>query len=354
MAESSEGISPNLESTVKPSTPIEKELLHGEPSEKSDEPATETPVYNPEQSHVEIQKIGANLREQQASKETAKAQPHLVSTRVSTTTYVSERKPSFAKRVSNIFVDTRLLALAGTAAKSWGAVIGADIIASVIGHPQWSVYAAIPILVYTGYEAGRAVFGGGIQLGQFTNLFKEYAVKSKVTPVGTVRSGEMVGSVHLMNSIGKMSDLSSRERALAVPLDGLKGLAKLGEKFEQNSKEVKDIVVIRAASHLVAQNRELFEDLGFTLQDQSDSEKNSTSNKIAGKILIPPIWGIRQLFRERSLRGFREANQIRLGETQTAWITPQQLYSPQTKSAIERNIQRVEPVLLRVQTRTAA
>lgn len=331
MSEFSEGISKNPESTGKLLIPDKME-------EERVKPIVEVPISTPEQPETEDSELQEGQREGE-----------LVAEVNESSAFVSDKGPSIVKRVSNVFLDTRLRALAVTATKTGAAVIGTDIIFSSLGHPQLATYMAVPILAYVGYEAGKAVFNGGIQLGQFTNLFKEYSIH-KVTPLGTIRSGEMVGSLHLIKSIGKMSDMSARERALVVLLDGLKGLDKLREKFEQDSKDVRGIAAIKASSHLVAQNRKLFEGLGFTIQDQSASEKNSISNKIAGKVIILPIWGVRQLFRERSLRGFREGINIRLGETQTAWITPQTLCSLETKRSIEQNIQRIEPILQRLQS----
>lgn len=310
-------------------------------------PSVESPTLNEERQRKEILNF---INQQEIGEQTGEAPrkqvtPNAIS---SSNDFISNHAPSVSRKIRNFFTDSRLRALVGTVAKTWGIVLGTDLITSIAGYPELALYATIPVALYGLYRTWTSVMGGGIKLGLFTNLFKEYAVKPEVTSIGIVRPGEFVGSIHLFNNAGKMSDMSARERALAVPLDGLKGLVKLGEKFEQNSKNVRDVVVLKVRSHLVAQNRKLFEELGFTLQDQSQAEKNSSANIIAGKILIPSIWGIRQLFRERSLRGFREANQIRLGEIQTAWITPQQLCSPQTKTALTEKIQEIEPVLNRV------
>lgn len=342
MSESSEGVSANLEQTMKPFIPVKAELVPIELPNGNKTPATELPISNPERQRPEAQESVEGQKERESLVEIVETRDRLV----------SDKRPSFTQRAGNIFVDTRLRALTSTVAKTWGIVLATDIVASAIGYPHLATYAVLPILAYTLYETGKAVFGGGIKLGQFTNLFREYNTQDRHTPVGTIHSGDLVGSIHLMNSIGRMSDMSTRERALAVPLDGLRGLDKLRGKFEQNSNEVKDLVAIKASSHLVAQNRDLFTGLGFSLKEQSPLEKSGTANKVAGKIMILPIWGIRQLFRERSLRGFREANSIRLGETQTAWITPQTLLLPETKIAIDKNIQRIEPVLQRLRDRT--
>lgn len=352
MAESSEGLLPHPEPEARSSIPNKIEIVPE--ALQGDQIAAELPSFSPEQPTREAsESFGHQKEEEPVSEVGSKSQQTSQQVTSSGRIPVSEKAPSFTKKVGNFFADTRLRAMAGTVTKSWGLVLGADIAATVLGHPGWLLYAATPILTYTVYEAYKAVLGGGIKLGQYTSLFKEYSTNPKVTPAGTVRSGELVGSVHLVNSLGKMSDLSARERALAVPLDGLRGLDKLREKFEENSKDVRGIVAIKASSHLVAQNRELFENLGFALQEQSRNEKNGMGNKITGKMIILPVWGIRQLFRERSLRGFREANRVRLGESQTAWITPQALCSPRSRDALHRNIQRIEPMLEKLHKRSA-
>ena len=58
------------------------------------------------------------------------------------------------------------------------------------------------------------------------------------------------------------------------------------------------------------------------------------------------------MLRGNGLKGFREANALRLGETQTARTTPTNLTSDQTRDAIQKQIDRVEPVAKKVLTRS--
>lgn len=270
------------------------------------------------------------------------------------TTYISPKSPSLLKRVGNFLSDSNLGAFVSTSAKAWGTVFATNIVFSALGHLDLAPYAAVPISAFILREAYTSVADGGIRLGTYTCLIKKYNTRTQQTPVGVVRSGELIGSLRLINSLGKMSDLPVRERAFAVPLDALRGLEVLRKKFEQGSKDVEDIVAIKASSHLVSEYDNDLTSLGFTLEPPLDSRAHELGNNVGKLLLVTPVWGIRQLFRERSLRGFREAASTKLGKTQTAWITPQKLCSDETKTALQQGIERVESVLEKLHARQTA
>lgn len=253
-------------------------------------------------------------------------------------------QPSLVQRLKNVSKDTRLQSFAKMIGGSIG-IMAATATVSAISGISAIDHLIMPLAYgFIIYEGWKYMFNSGVRLGEYSSLHREVQFKNIDTPTGQIHRGETIGTIHLMRSMGKMSDLSVRERAVVLPLDGLRGLLSLSDKFKNDSKDVAGITAIKASSHLVAQNQELFTELGFTLQEQSRNEKEGRVNNVVGKFLITPFWGIRQLFRGNGLRGFREANVIRLGETQAAWITPGGLTSAKTRDAIQKQIDRINPV----------
>jgi len=263
--------------------------------------------------------------------------------------YITEKMPSMLQKIKNVFKDYRMQLFAKTLLKGMVLVSLLESAAFFTHLTSLSQFVLPLSLLYITYEAFNSVYNKGLILGPFTNLHKEVAFSKIETPLGMVRSGEVVGSIHLGRSLGKMSDMSLRERAVKVPLDGLLGLQKLGQKFEQGSSDVADVTAVRARSHLVAQNSELFKNLGFSLEEQSEFQKDSLTRDISAKMIVAPVWGIRQLLKGRGLRGFKQANALQFGKSQTAWILPSQLIDPKNKEALNWHIQRFQQVAAKLE-----
>ena len=206
-------------------------------------------------------------------------------------TPISETRPSLVQKTKNVLKDTRIQGLTRVVGGSVG-VMAATSIASVLSGVSAIDHLTMPLAYgFIVFESYRSLLNGGVRLGEYSNLHREVQFKPTITPIGKVRGGEMIGTIHLMRSMGKMSDLSARERAVALPLDGLKGLLSLSDKFKDGSKDVTGITALKASSHLVAQNGELFTELGFALQEQTKMEKTGRANDVAGKLVITPFWG---------------------------------------------------------------
>lgn len=305
-------------------------------------------VNNEASVNEEARKEQLRVFLEQAKRERKNTNPKTISHNPSVS--IPERQPSLVQRLQNVLKDTRLQNFAKMIGGSIG-IMAATATVSAISGISAIDHLTMPLAYgFIIYEGWKFMFNSGVRLGEYSSLHREVQFKNIDTPIGRIHRGETIGTIHLMRSIGKMSDLSVRERAVVLPLDGLRGLLSLLDKFKSDSKDIAGITAIKASSHLVAQNRELFTELGFTLQEQSRNEKEGRVNNVVGK-LITPFWGIRQLLRGNGLRGFREANTIRLGETQAAWITPGGLTSVKTRDAIQKQIDRINPVAQKVLAR---
>lgn len=235
-------------------------------------------------------------------------------------------KVSALEKVGNIFRDQRLSTITRPIVESLGVAVGLDVIAVGLGLSQ---VADVAIPLATAYAIGRLVNltnRAGLNLGEQLTLWRQSSLLTHQTPVGLVEFGEQVGSLHLVR-LGKIAKMPSRDRMVRLPLEGLRGLEELRKKIAQKDPRVVGMRIFEATSHLVAQNPDLFEKLGFKLEPAKSSNLRAFLTTLSSKAVLMPIFGFVQLFQGRGLRGFYEANSIRIGNARTAWITPEDLVS---------------------------
>lgn len=185
--------------------------------------------------------------------------------------------------------------------------------------------AIMPTLVALMFWTGQKIlFKDVIPMGNFTSMFPVTSWWKKNTPVGNINLGEVYGEFHTGKNIGKMSDLSIRQRTIALAADGLDALAKLAIAIEQKNPRVANIKSYKATSHLIAQYPELFQRVGFVIENKKQTMLDNFEATTT-KGIFSLVWGTRQLLAKRSLRGLREAFNLSTEKRATAWITPQAL-----------------------------
>lgn len=178
-----------------------------------------------------------------------------------------------------------------------------------------------------------------IPMGNFTSMFPVTSWRPKHTPVGDINFGEVHGEFHTAKNIGKMSDLSIRQRTIALAADGLDALLKLTTAIKQKNPRVVNIKAYKATSHLIAQYPELFQRVGFVIENKKPTMLDNLQ-ATATKGVFALAWGPRQLLKKRGLGGFGDAFRLLTGKRATAWITPQTLV--EHKDKIEEELQRFQ------------
>lgn len=284
---------------------------------------------SPEPTQDRLAEVRTNIRNAIPSKETPPLASPVVAPHNEPSTY------SLPERFKNvIFNRTNLIAATMTA--EGAAFIPTFLVAKYLTSSFLLEAVGFPTLFALMWWSGIKLAQKGHTLSEFVLYFPRTTLLRKNTPVGSLNFGEVWAELHMSSNVGKMSDLSFKQRVPALALDGLTSLQTLARLIEQKNSQVAKIKAFKAHSHLVGQYPELFKRLGFTVEGKPPGFLDKMAG-VFSKGFFAFIWGPRQLLRERSIRGFREAFNLKTGKRTTAWITPQDLV--EHKGQIEEKLQ---------------
>lgn len=306
---------PNLpETEIKPATPVTPERV------------------SPEQTQARLAEVRGSIGNAISSKEPLPPSSPAITPNIEPPRY------TLPERFKNVFFNKTNLIMATFTAEA-ATFIPAYLVAKYLTSSLLVEAAGFPALLGLMWWSAEKIAHSGTSLGKFTHYYPKPALFKKTTPVGSLNFGDVYAELYLSRNMGKMADLNFKQRVFALPTDGLNALKQLTSDIEQKNPKVARIKAFKASSHLVGQYPELFKRIGFAVEER----KPNIIDPLAGvlsKSIFALAWGPRQLWQEKSLRGFREALNLKTGKRATAWITPQGLV--EHKSQIEKALQRFQ------------
>lgn len=316
--------------------PDVKSTKEASPLIKPDIPSSPEPI-SPEQTQDRLAEVRAGIRAAIPPKEPLPPASPLATPTIEPPTY------SLPERFKNVIFNRTNLIMATFTAEG-AAFLPTYFVANYLTSSFLVEAVGFPAFLALYWWSADRLAKKGHALGEFTHYFPKAVLFGKNTPVGRLNFGEVWAELHMSSNLGKMSDLSFKQRVPTLALDGLTSLQTLANLIEQKNPKIAKIKAFKAHSHLVGQYPELYKRLGFTVEEKPPG----FLDKVAGvfsKGIFAFVWGPRQLL-HGSFRGFREAFNLKTGKRATAWITPQALV--EHKDQIEEELQRFQKLAGRV------
>ena len=180
-----------------------------------------------------------------------------------------EIRYSFPERVRNVvFNRTNLLAAVLTAegtASTFSYLVAKAVFPNTMLTEVALFSFLTPLLLWSGT---KIAFRDVLPLGNFTSVFPRVILLKRHTPVADLGFGETYAEFHTGKNVGKMSDLSIRQRSITLAVDGLETLVKLASAIEHGHPKVAKFKAYKATSHWVGQYPELFQKAGFVVDNK--------------------------------------------------------------------------------------